>query len=159
MKTGTIITLGIIGLGIAYVMSKQRADFMDSSGGGGGGGYMTPQAFTDSTVKLFNPKTQDVVPVSGNYNQMIFTPTSEGAADRFIIDPNAGGYGVQDRYAQQSIRTETANIRSIFGTPAKDTPQAYLPKLSTSQSQPKTVAPAIKKLFQTGTSLPQSIQK
>ena len=158
MKTGTAITIALIAVGAAFLLSKQSQQTTDDSGGSGGG--MIPSAFNDSTVKFFTPKNQDVVPVSGSYNTMIFTPTTETAADRFIIDPLAGGYGVQDRYAQQSIRKETATVRAIFGTPAKDTPQAYLPKLSTSQSQPKTtVAPAIKKLFQTGNALSQSIQK
>jgi hypothetical protein len=43
----------------------------------------------------------------------LFIKTQPKAADRFIIDPESGGYGVYDRTEQQSVRIETAEDRYI----------------------------------------------
>jgi hypothetical protein len=127
------------------------------------GGYYPANAGVDSqgfitgdTAVVLEPKTQAVLPESTRMN--IFTPTTEGAADRFIVAPGSGGGGVYDRYAQQSIRTETATQRALFGTPG-GTPGGGSSSTSNKVTpQPQPVAPQIKKLFQEGKN-PQSVMK
>lgn len=109
--------------------------------GGGGGSYYGSGLFTPtSTIAAPTAPppqyiTPTIQPMSISTSDL-FVKSSETAPDRFIVAPGSGGGGVYDRYAQQSIRTQTATVRRIFGTPG------VTPKRTTS-----TVKPEIKAIF------------
>lgn len=83
-----------------------------------------PSGFAPSNPLLPSGSSQITVvqpaqPQPQSYgSSSIFTKTTANAQDRFLIAPGTNDAGVYDRYAQQSIRKETAVVRSIFGTPS-----------------------------------------
>ena len=134
MKNNDLLILGALAVG-GYFLFKNMGDKgnNDSNGYSGDGNAM----FTPVPI-IAPPTIPDVAPIidSGAYSANIFIKTKENASDRFINAPGSGGGGVYDRYAQQSIRKETATVRAIFGTPKTIvTPEKV------------TVKPEIKKLF------------
>ena len=162
MKTENILLIGAVALGGYLLYNAIKGTFkgtstnedtaqtnLNTSGYYGGASNNPP-----NTVLPYNADKKTTQSQSMNatdFQNLIFTPTTATASDRFIIAPGSNGGGVYDRYAQQSIRIETANQRALF-TPKTTTPQ---------QSQQNsaiisTVAPTIKKLFTEGLN-PQSI--
>ena len=147
IKDKDLIFIGTIGLaGFLFYKWVSNRTITDTVSGDLPGFPMMPGT---NQAALYEPRTQITQPVSADFQSMIFTPTTEGAADRFIIAPNSGGGGVYDRFAQQSIRTQTATTRAIFGTPSP------APIGGGGNASP---SPAIKKLFSEG-KYPQSVMK
>ena len=123
MKSDKILLYGALAVGayLFYQSQKGSVPIIGESGIGGFPSGYSPGSGQDAG--LFNANTRETQPVSADFKNLIFTPTTSGAADRFIIAPGSGGAGVYDRYAQQSIRTETATQRAIFSTPGVVAPK------------------------------------
>lgn len=149
MKTQDLLIIGAIAAGGYLLYKSFRGQNITSNDDLGGYPSGIMPGFNQG--EIFAPKTQTTQPISTDFQKAIFTPTTEGAADRFLIAPGSGGGGVYDRYAQQSIRKEYANTRAIFGTPGISGSAA--PR----GSGGNTATPAIKKLFKEGLN-PQSVQ-